>query len=143
MADESIKNAFLDGIEEVFKIMFTDEVYLHLLDGELTKVNIYNETTNKVYKSPLKLVGKVTTAFEKGEDPIEEVNIDAVITVPAKQLITLGIPHASPQDLEMLETAKISYKWFEYLVERVVPKTLVADTWQLYEFRCYVDKKDS
>lgn len=143
MADLTIQNAFLDGIEEVFSIMFTDRLQLRLLDEEATQTNIYEETTNKVYLDPIPLVGRIQTTFEHGENPVESVNIDAVITIPTKQLITNQIPHETESDLEVLKKAKFVYDGFEYLVEKVVPKTLVADKWQMYDFNCRVDKKSS
>ena len=143
MADLEIQNAFLDGIEEIFSIMFTDRLQLRLLDENSTKANIYGETTDKVYLDPIPLVGRIQTTFEQGENPVEGVQIDAVITIPTKQLITNQISHQTDRDLETLKRAKFLYDDFEYLVEKVVPKTLVADKWQMYDFKCRVDKKTS
>ena len=138
-----IQNAFLDGLEEVFSIMFTDKINLSLLDEESTKPNVYDETPKKVYKSPIPLVGRITTTFTQGEDPIEGVQIDAVITIPTKQLISNQIPHKTESDLETLKKGKMSYGEFEYLIEKVKPKTLVADVWQMYDFYCRVEKNSS
>lgn len=138
-----IQNAFLDGLEEAYSIMFTDRVGLSLLDEESTKTNVYEETLEKVYKSPINLVGKITTTFAQGEDPIEGVQIDAVISVPTKQLISNQIPHETGADLETLKKGKMLYRDFEYLVEKVVPKTFVADMWQVYDFHCRVEKNPS
>lgn len=143
MADLSIQNAFLDGLEEVFSIMFTDRLLLSLLDEENTQVNIYEETSRKVYLDPIQLIGRIQTTFTQGEEPVEGVQIDAVITIPTKQLITKQIPHLTDEDLETLKKAKFTYDGFEYLVEKVVPKTLVADMWQMYDFNCRVEKKSS
>lgn len=143
MADLDIQNAFLDGIEEVFSLMFTNRLSLRLLDEESTKTNIYEETPDKVYRDPIALIGRIQTTFNQGEDPIESVNIDAVITIPTKQLISNQIPHETREDLETLKKAKFIYDDFEYLVDKVVPKTLVADKWQLYDFMCHVDKNTS
>ena len=138
-----IQNAFLDGLEEIFRTMFTDKINLSLLDEESTKTNVYDETPKKVYKAPIPLVGRITTTSTQGEDPIEGVQLDASITIPTKQLITNFIPHQTDKDLETLKKAKFSYGGFEYLVEKVTPKTLVADKWQMYDFKCRVDKNTS
>lgn len=144
MADLEIQNAFLDGIEELFSIMFTDRLQLSLLNEESTQVNVYDEeVTEKVYHEPIQLIGRIKTTFIQGEDPVEGVQIDAVVTIPTKQLITKKIPHQTDEDLETLKKAKFSYDGFEYLVEKVTPKTLVADKWQMYDFSCRVDKKSS
>lgn len=143
MADLDIQNAFLDGIEEIFSTMFTDRLQLSLLDEESTQVNIYDETPDKVYLSPIPLIGRIQTTFTQGENPVEKVQVGATITIPTKQLITKQIPHQTEKDLETLKKAKFSYDGVEYLVDKVVPKTLVADKWQMYDFICRVDKKSS
>jgi len=143
MADLSIQNAFLDGIEEIFSIMFTDRLYLSLLNEEETTVNVYDETTSKVYHSPTQLIGRIKTNFNQGENPVESIQVDAVITIPTKQLITKDIPHETHADLETLRKGKFTYDDIEYIVDKVVPKTLVADKWQMYDFHCRVDKKTS
>ena len=138
-----IQNAFLDGLEEIFTIMLTDKINLSLLDDESTIVNVYDEASEKVYKPHIQLVGRITTNFTQGENPIEGVQIDAVITIPTKQLISNQIPHKSESDLETLKKGKMSYGDFEYLIEKVKPKTLVADMWQMYDFYCRVEKNSS
>ena len=123
--------------------MFTDRLHLSLLDEEKTKVNIYEETSNKIYQTPIQLIGRIQTTFTQGEDPVEGVQCDATITIPTKQFITKGIPHQTNSDLETLKKAKFEYDGIEYLVDKVTPKTLVADKWQMYVFECRVEKKSS
>ena len=143
MADLSIQNAFLDGLEEVYSIMFTNRIKFSLLDEKATSVNVYEETLSKKYLDPIPLIGRVQTTFTQGTEPIESVQIDATISIPTKQLISNGLPHTTESDLETLRKGKFEYDGFEYLVEKVVPKTLVADKWQVYDFICKVDKKSS
>lgn len=139
-----IQNAFLDGMNEVYSIMFTDQVEFRFLDVEQTKVNVYQETTAKVYsKDPILLVGRVVTTFEQGEKPVEAVQTDAVISIPTKQLILNGIPHDTDQDLETLKKGKFTYRGIDYVIDIVSPTTLVADVWQVYKFSCRVEKKSS
>ena len=59
MADLSIQKSFLDGMQEVFKTMFTDQIVLKYMDTEMTYKNVYEESTAKVYGDPITLVGKV------------------------------------------------------------------------------------
>lgn len=143
MADLGIQNAFLDGIEELFSIMFTDRLYLSLLDEEETQVSVYEESKEKVYQDPIQLIGRIKTTFVQGEDPVEGVQTNAVVTIPTKQLITKNIPHQTDADLETLKKGKFSYDGFEYLIDKVTPKTLVADKWQMYDFECHKDKNTS
>lgn len=141
--DPKIQNAFLFGIDEIYSIMFTDRLKFSLLNEEDTLLNVYEESSAKQYLDPIQLVGRVQTTFTQGKEPIESVQIDATITIPTKQLITHGLPHQTESDLETLRKGKFEYDGFEYIVERVVPKTLVADKWMMYDFMCRVDKKHS
>ena len=144
MADLGIQNAFLDGIEKVFSIMFTDRALFCPLDLENTSPDsLYQETSDKKYKEGIPLVAKITTTFEQGQNYVEGVEINAIITIPTKQLITNEIPHSTDSDLEYLKQGKFEYEGFSYLVAKVHPKTLVADIWQMYDFYCFVDKKSS
>ena len=140
MPDLSIQQAFLDGINEVFSTMFTESVKLYLMDEESTKVNVYDETEKKAYLEVCDLVAKVTTTFTEGELPVEDIKVDAVFTIPTKQLIINNLSRATMDDLKNLSKGKISYRGIDYLIHRVVPKTLVADEWQMYDFICYIEK---
>lgn len=143
MADLSIQQAFLDGINDVFSIMFAENIKFKLMDEGLTDLNIYKEAVEKFYDNfnVYELVAKVTTTFAEGELPIEDVQVDAVFTVPTKQLIQHSLPRTTMEDLKTLAKGKLEYKGITYLIHRVVPKTLVADEWQMYDFICYIDKK--
>lgn len=142
-ADLSIQNAFLDGMEEVYKTLFTEEVDFSFLDETASKTNVYDETPQKVYCEPIRLVGKVSTDFKQGEQFVEGIHIDCTITIPTKQLISAEIPRKSYADLERLRKGRFFYKGYNYLVKKVAPRTLVADEWHFYEFSCYVDTMSS
>ena len=78
-----IQNAFLDGMEEVFKIMFTDSVLFQFMDEERTATNVYDESPEKVYSEPAySLVGKVVLTTDHGEEPVSTNNVSCVITIP-------------------------------------------------------------
>lgn len=143
MADLSIQNAFLDGMEEVYGALFTDVLTFSFLDEEKTKTNIYGETQEKVYSDPIQLIGKVNTDFKQGEQPVEGVHIDCTVTIPTKQLITNNIPRTSEDDIEKLKKGKFTYKGYDYLIALVSPRTLIADEWHFYVFSCYVDTNSS
>lgn len=143
MANLEIQNAFLDGIEEIYSIMFTDRLFLSLMDEENTVTNVYDETPEKVYHEPIQLIGRIRTSVEQGENPVESLQVDAVITLPTKQLISNEITHETWEDLETLRKGKFKYDDIEYLVNEVRPNTLVADKWQMYNFYCSKDKLPS
>ena len=74
LADLGIQNAFLDGIEKVFSIMFTDRALFCPLDLENTSPDsLYQETSDKKYKEGIPLVAKITTTFEQGQNYVEVI----------------------------------------------------------------------
>lgn len=139
----SIQKAFLEGMNEVFSIMFTQHCLMYFLDEDNTVTNIYGETPEKLYGEPYELTAKVSYDHPKGEEPNETVIRLATITIPTKQFIDNEIPFLYEEDWERFRKAKFVYEGTEYLVDTVKPKTLVADVWQFFEFHCTEDKKNS
>ena len=139
----SIKAAFKSGMDVLYKTMFTETIYLYLLDETKNTTNIYGETSQKVYKSPYALTAKVATANEQGEAEVQTVQDAIVITFPFGQFEDKSIPCSTDADLAILQKALIEYKGFIYLVDKVLPKTQVADTFLFYEFDCTKRNKDS
>lgn len=140
MPDLEIQNAFLDGINEVFSIMFTENVKMFFLDKDATKTNVYGESKSLVFKDPVSIVAKVVfnTAYQSGSEgsPQFREDLTSVITVPAKQFILNNIPYSSKEDLEVLRTCEFEYSGVRFEVLTVNLKVLVADAWQMCEFSC-------
>ena len=136
-----IKNAFLEGMDEVFTIMFTDKVNLLLFDKNNIPHDVYDELPVKAYLPPIPLVGKFIPAVVKEEEPEMGVQYDTKVTFPTKQLIEAEIPRLTEEDLDFLTKAVIEFRGWRYIINRVLPKTLVADEWQFYDFYCMQDKK--
>ena len=134
--------AFEEGMDELFKIMFTESVYLYPLDKENTTTNVYQETEKKVYLAPYYLTAKVVMQREQGEEEVQTIQQTVTITVPNKQLKDLNIPHQTDADLEELQQCAVKYKGYLFLVDKVVPKTHVADAFLFYEFQCTTRDKD-
>ena len=138
-----IKAAFKSGMDIVYKTMFTETLNLYLLDEAKTTTNIYGETSQKVYKSPYAMTAKVVTASAEGDNEVQTIQDTVVITFPFGQFEDKSIPCATDKDLITLQKALIKYKGFIYLVDKVLPKTQVADTFLFYEFDCTKRDKDS
>ncbi len=144
MADLEIQNAFLEGINEVFSIMFTDKCKLYFLDTESTETNVYNETPEKRYKEPIEIVAKVVPSVSSENDDafFKDSNACTVI-IPSKQLIDNGIPFSTSGDFEEFSRCKVEYGGYSYRVTSAYPKTLVADMYQIVELSCIELRKDS
>ena len=138
----SIQREFIEGINEVFTLLFNTGVLYYLMDDDRTVPDDpYGETDTKYYREPVDLVAKVDTNFKKDELPEMTVSIDAVITVPTLQMVKYDLPRHTMEDLETLRRGFFKYKQVEqYSIELVRPKTLVDNEWQFYEFFCYVPK---
>ena len=65
-----VGDAFLEGIQELFQIMFNEKKVLYYpMDTQKTTTNIYGETSEKVYSEPIPLSAKIVTTFKKEELP--------------------------------------------------------------------------
>lgn len=144
MANE-IQKAFLDGLNEVFVLMFTTEVEMYILDTTETVANIYREVPRdaKVYLDPIKVAAKVETSSTEESDHDQPPTRRVKITIPTKQLILNNIPRKSQQDLDDLRKVKFKYAGVEYVVDNVLPRTLVADEYHVYIFDCHEPQRKS
>ena len=138
-----IKSAFEDGMDELFRTMFTETVLLYPLDEELTKMNVYQETTEKVYKKPFVLTAQPILTREQGEGEEQTIEQTSKFVFPNKQLVEAGVPHLTDADLETLQKWAIVFQGYVFLVDKVTPRTMVADTFLFYDFRCTTRDKDS
>lgn len=132
---ESIAEEFLDGIQEVYSVLMTNQIFLKLLDEKNTVTNIYDETTAKQYLTPIQLVGKFALSNEQGEQPVEGVQEYVTATIPAKELIDKSVPH-TPQDYDTLRKGVIHYKGVDYEIVDVRPTVNIDDCFQFYTFQC-------
>lgn len=139
----SIKSAFEDGMDELFRTLFNEDVLLYFLDTEATVTNVYGETQEKFYLQPYALTAKPVLGRVQGENEEQTVQQSMTFTVPNRQLDDLGIPHSTKEELEALQQCIISYKGHLFLIDVVEPKTLVADTYLFYTVKCTTPDKDS
>lgn len=137
-----IRQDFEEGMDELFKTLFTEDVLLYLLDEQATETNVYNETGKKIYRPPFHLTAKVVIGREQGQEEVQTTQQTATITVPNKQLKDLGVPHTTDRDLVALQKALVKYNGYKFLVDTVIPRTHVAETFLFYEFKCTTRDKD-
>lgn len=140
MAQQDIQQAFVEGIYEIYSIMFTDGeedgIELSFLDESGTKVDsVYRESKNKKYEEPIILCGRATLSPEKSEDIIHDVEYDAVFKFPYKSFLDHDID-VSIAGLERLRKAKLTFHGKDYNVFNIIPTTFVENVFLVYEFRC-------
>lgn len=133
---KQISTAFLDGMYELFDIMFTNHIQLSFMDEEQTDIDdIYKESEHKKYLEPIDIVGKVVPTLTHLDDPKMGVEKTLTITIPAKIFILNGID-TSPQNYDKIRKAKITFEGVDYSIVSFNPKTLVAETYLFYELKC-------
>lgn len=138
-----VGDAFLEGIQELFQIMFNDKKVLYCpMDTEKTKINIYEEAPQKYYLDGIPLSAKIVTTFTKEQLPVQDLKVDAIVTIATKELMDNNLMTFKLDNLKEMQKGKINYKDVEYLISYIQPKTLVGDIWQFFDFFCYVDKKE-
>src|SRR5574344_580720 len=141
MADESIRQEFIDGVHEVYSTMFTDGtndgVYFYPL-YEPEKKSVYREVKYKQYLSPVLLVAKVQLTPTQGEEDVKTIKEVATFTVTFKSLDDNGID-VSNKNLPVLRKGLIKYKDTYYDIDNILPKTFVENTFMTYVFECTED----
>ena len=133
---KQISTAFLDGMYELFDIMFTNHIKLSLMDEEQTDIDdLYKESEHKKYLEPVEILGKVVPDLLHAENPKMGVEKTLTITVPAKSFIEHGID-TSPQNYDKIRKARVTFEGVDYSIVSFKPKTLVAETYLFYEIKC-------
>lgn len=142
MANESIKKAFVNGTQTIFTTLFndgkTDGVNLYLL-GDGTKKNIYGENKYKIYQLPKLLVTQARLTPTIGEKDVEGVKDSAVFVVPVKSLQENGLG-VTKADLDTMMRGVMEFHGVYYLIDNILPKAYVEDTFLFYHFVCTEDK---
>ena len=142
MADLSLRNDFVNGVQEIFTTMFndgeTDGLKLYLLSENVQK-NVYGEQKYKMYQQPKMLVTQARLTPTQGENDVEGIKDKAVFVVPLKSLQDneLGVTNA---DLDIIRKGVIEFHGVYYEIENILPKAYVADVFVLYHFVCSEDK---
>ena len=139
MADQSIRNEFIEGVMEVYSTLMnngseeTDGVFLYMQND--TDTNIYGESKFKHYHPPVLLVCKAVLTPIQGEADVQSVRDSAVFTVPCKSLTDNGI-NTSHTDLDTLRRAVMKFHDVWYTIDNVSPQVYVEDTFLVYKFDC-------
>lgn len=136
-----VQKDFLEGTKEIYENMMTEEIYIHLMSEEETKVNVYQEAPVKHYKEPIALWGKIQVTRSAGQTDVEKNTCNATITVPTKDLMDKEIDFR-PQNYDVLKKAVISYQGVYYQIEEINPITNVANVFLFHTFICTEVKDD-
>lgn len=139
--DKEIQEAFVDGMNEVYSVMFTDGVNdgvkLYLLDPS-TDGGFYKESKVKKYKKPVLLVAKAQTNMKvKGDEVIEsDVKNLPKFTVPYKSMRDNNIPCQTEKDWDILKRGFIEFHEAFYEIKSAKPQTFVEDLFLTILFEC-------
>lgn len=142
MSDLSIRNDFVNGVNEIFTTLFndgvTDGLNLYLLSTD-TKPNIYGEQKYKTYKTPIMMTCKAQLTPVQGNQIVEEVKDKATFTVPLKafQDNNLGVTN---DDLDTYRKAIIEFHGVFYVIDNISPNAYIEDVHLMYRFDCTEDK---
>lgn len=134
--DLSIQKAFLDGMKELWDVIFTT-VELMLLDTDKTIVNdVYGEVVGeKAYLPPLILPARIDLELHSLSDDTEGKSYNAKFRFPTKVFLDNNID-LSDKGLDVLRKAKIGYQGVEYEVQDIKPQTNIQGMYLFYLFLC-------
>ena len=143
MADLSIRKDFVDGVQEIFTILFndgvTDGLDLYLMSENTSSNNVYRENKYKMYKAPKRLVTQARLTPTQGEKDVEVIKDKAVFVVPLRSLQdnNLGVTN---NDLDIMRKGMIKFHGVYYTIDNILPKAYIEDVFLMYYFVCTEDK---
>lgn len=140
MADKSIRNDFIEGVQEIFTTLFndgseeTDGIFYYALSDK-TVTNIYGETKSKLYKQPVLLVASAHLSPEQGQQTVEGVKDIPSFTTTYQSLTEngLGVTNA---DLVQMRRGLIKFHDVFYEIDNIKPKAYVEDAFIMYDLEC-------
>lgn len=139
MANESIRNDFIEGTYDIFTTLFSEGIEgegieLYLLSDEVT-ANIYGEVKYKKYKQPITLVSHARINARHDVQYVEEMKYQWYFVVPLKTLQENDID-VSSEGLKVLKKGMIKFKDTFYCVDEVLPRVYLEDVFLFYHFIC-------
>ena len=142
MADSTIRQDFLNGVEEIFSTLFNeakepeDGIQFFAFKGGSS--SIYQESKFKTYSPPITLVSSVSELEQDGKTDVEAQKRHAVFKVPLKQLLSKGVIETDMTKDVVAELKKglIKYKDVLYEIDLIQGKIFIENTYMLWEFRC-------
>lgn len=140
MADQSIREEFIEGVMEVYTTLMNDGseqndgVFFYPLSESETN-SVYDEDKYKHYHPPMLLVCKALIEPTQGENDTEGVKNKATFSVPVKSLTDNGLS-ASQSDLDALRRGIMKFHDVWYYIDNVSPTVYVEDVFLVYKFDC-------
>lgn len=142
MADASIREDFVEGVNEIFTTLFNDGVEdgveLYLMSDK-TSTNVYGESKYKQYQQPKMLVAKANLTPTQGDNDVEAIKDKAVFTVTLKSLQDNGLS-VTNADLDIMRKGVMKFHGVFYTVDNILPKAYIEDVFLMYQFECTEDK---
>lgn len=143
MPNLEIQNAFLDGFEEIFREMFTDNLKYFPLNEDYTYVSPSYEAVNKEYKESITMIGRVNFKITESPDVSGRPNNVATVTIPTKEFIKSNLPYLNEVDIISLSKGKFQYADYTLIIDRAEPQTFIAGIFHLVVFYCTAERKSS
>lgn len=142
MSDVSIRQDFLDGVQEIFSTLFNeakepeDGIQFFAFRGGSS--SIYQESKFKTYAPPITLVSSVREAERDGNTNIEAQKRHSTFKVPLEELLLKGVIEVDMTKDVVAELKKglIKYKDVLYEIDLIQGRIFIENTYVLWEFQC-------
>lgn len=124
--NKSVNRAFQKGLQLIYKELF-QYIYLRFMDENKTKIDdIYEETKNKVYKPPIKLLGHYVRERKYDQNPILKTEEKETFKIPVQEFYDHNIGFKTLEEIEALRKAVIQFEGHTYKIDEVNPRSVVA-----------------
>lgn len=139
MADISIREDFLTGVQEIFSTLFNEgkgEDGVQLFQYMSGNDSIYQESKFKKYSKPITLVASVKEPEYDGSTDIEAQKRKATFKIPTQSLMNNGISEMNKSTIAELKKGIIKYKDIFYEIDLIQGRIFIENIYALWEFQC-------
>lgn len=124
--NKAVNRAFQKGLQLIYKELF-QYIYLRFMDESKTKVDsVYGETTLKVYKPPIKMLGHYVRRRSYHHEPVLKTDERETFKIPVQEFYDHNVGFRTAEEIEALRKAVIQFSGFTYKIDEVNPRSVVA-----------------
>ena len=129
-----IQDDLVNGIYDVYTVLREEDITYYPFDTT-TVPNVYGETGNKKYLTPVKLLGKVKYTLFESTETVHGDYYMAVITIPKKSFDLVGI-NIGIDTIDFIKNGKFSYQGIDYQIDRAEFGSNLKSVTTKYKFTC-------
>lgn len=131
----SVQKDLCEGINTIYEEMFTDKVYYYSLNTELTDVNVYGESNDRVYNEPISFFARPVINSTQEDEYNKTSKLGGYFTVPMYQFLLKGLS-TDKEALEQMKKGAIKFDGLVYQIDDITPLTNIQGMYMVVKIEC-------